>query len=54
MNTVTISFTTTDPDLIFTGVTSYKYDPAANVYSIVHDSGTFDGEIENVRNVYIA
>lgn len=53
MNTVIINFTTTDPQLVFTGVTTYKHDKVNNVFSIVHDGGNFDEQLENVSDIYI-
>jgi hypothetical protein len=53
MNTVTISFYTTEEPLIFTGVTTFKYDPMSGNISIVYSAGDFNGAPENVANIYI-
>jgi len=53
MSTVTILFNTTEGPLVFTDVTSYKYDPSNGNISIVHGSGDFNGALENVQSIDI-
>lgn len=53
MTTVTISFYIIDPPLVFTGVTSFKYDPNTGTFSITHDGGEYNDTPENVNSIDI-
>jgi hypothetical protein len=54
MNTVTITFTTSEPpQLIFTGVTYYKHDPNTGYLFIRHDAGEYSDTPLNVQGIEI-
>lgn len=42
MNTVTLVFFLFKPSLIFTGVTSFKYDLTTGKIFITHDKGSYE------------